>query len=148
MTHFETIRSDRFAQYYFTTISNLFSRKVSSYVRQNFGIGLVEWRIISNLAREPDISAARISQNNVMDKGLVSRGFKSLQEKGLIELLDKGENGRNVPARLTAAGIEAHRGIYPFVQQQYAQLMDGLSEDEIDQLFETLKKLADNLMTD
>lgn len=139
------IRSDRFAQYYFTAISNLFSRKVSSYLRDNFQIGLGEWRILSNLAREPNIPASKISQKNVMDKGQVSRGIKSLQGKGLIEVVEKGNKSRNNPARLTKKGLDIHRAILPFVEARYDDLMDGLSEDEVDQLFTTLKKLLQNI---
>ena len=139
------INSDRFAQYYFTAISNLFSRKVSSYVRANYQIGLGEWRILANLAREPDIPASKISQNNVMDKGQVSRAMKSLQTKGLVEVIEKGDKSRNNPARLTKKGVATHRAILPFIEARYDEMMDGLTEDEVEQLFEILQKLLRNI---
>lgn len=141
----DKIATNRFAQYYFTAISNVFSRKISSYVRQAHGIGLSEWRIISNLAHEPDITAAQVSQKNVMDKGLVSREFKSLLSKGLIEVMEKETGGRNNRARLTQKGIGIHNAIRPFVIEQYSLLMAGVSPEEEDALFNTLNKLMTNL---
>lgn len=136
---------DRFAQYYFAAISNTFSRTVSSFVRQSYGIGLSEWRVLSNIAQEPNLTAAQISQNNVMDKGLISRSLKSLQAKGLIEVLEHEPGGRNNPARLTDSGIAMHAEIAPFVQAQYSLLMTGISEEEEEALFKILNKLMANL---
>ena len=64
---------DRYVPALITFIANKLSRSATVVYQKRFGVNVTEWRILSLLAIEPEISAARICHVIGFDKGPVSR---------------------------------------------------------------------------
>ncbi|MEM7346331.1 MAG: MarR family winged helix-turn-helix transcriptional regulator [Chloroflexota bacterium] len=135
----------QFAPYYLNAIAQKFSRRISQIAREQFGIGLVEWRLLVVLAWDIPITAHNVSDKALVDRALVTKGFRSLQEKGLIDLAPQPTNTRSRLATLTEKGHEIFDQLLPIVLEREAVLLNGVDPNERDQFLETLGKIVKNL---
>ena len=73
---------DRYVPALITFIANKLSRSATVLYQKRFGVNVTEWRILSLLAIEPGISAARICHVIGFDKGPVSRTLAAWRSAG------------------------------------------------------------------
>ena len=71
---------DRYVPALITFIANKLSRSATVLYQKRFGVNVTEWRILSLLAIEPEISAARICHVIGFDKGPVSRTLAAMRK--------------------------------------------------------------------
>lgn len=136
---------DNFSSHFLQAIVRKKKRNSSKLLRSRYGIGIVEWRLIAGLAKEPDIPASQLSKFTLTDKGLVSKALTSLEDKGLIELIPKTNDSPRVNYKLTPKGDEIHDGFLPLLlEREYAIFADS-DEAEIDLFFVMLKRISRNL---
>ena len=83
---------DRYVPALITFIANKLSHSATVVYQKRFGVNVTEWRILSLLAIEPEISAARICHVIGFDKGPVSRTLAGMEERGLVS--DQGRPRR------------------------------------------------------
>jgi DNA-binding MarR family transcriptional regulator len=115
-----------------------------SYQRQ-FGVTVTEWRIMSQLAIEPGISASRICNVIGFDKGPVSRTLSMLQKRGLVTIRPAPDDGRTHAISLTARGRTIHDKVIVAALERERRLLSCLKKDERDILIDLLRRLHDNL---
>jgi len=77
---------DRYVPALITFIANKLSRSATVVYQKRFGVNVTEWRILSLLAIEPEISAARICHVIGFDKGPVSRTLAAMEKRGLVAI--------------------------------------------------------------
>lgn len=128
-----------------TFIANKWSRSSSALYRRQFGIGIVEWRLIVLLAIEPWITAARCDQVIGMDKAAVSRSVRLLEKRGLIATRQNAVDSRRREMALTAAGCALHDQIAVVALDREARLLSCLKPAEIDTLVALLDRIHQNL---
>src|SRR3954453_18522185 len=85
---------DRYVPALGTFIANKLSRSATVLYQKRFGVNVTEWRILSLLAIEPAISAARICHVIGFDKGPVSRTLAVMEEHGLVTIKPDAHDGR------------------------------------------------------
>jgi len=108
-------------------------------------VGIETWRCLVLLAIEGSISAQQVSRVIGMDKGSVSRCFKSMQAKGLITLGLDVDDGRLRIATLTDKGRKMHDQILGIALERERVLLSVLSAAERDTLIALLTRLHENL---
>lgn len=141
----QVVNLDRYVPAFLTWIANKLSRGASQHYLAVADVGIETWRCLVLLAIEGSISAQQVSKVIGMDKGSVSRCFKSMQGKGLITLgLDAGD-GRVRIATLTARGRELHDQILGIALERERALLAVLSPAEQDTLIALLTRLHENL---
>jgi len=136
---------DRYFPAYLAWIANGLSRGASHTYRKVFGIGIESWRCLVLLAIHKSISAQRLSQIVGMDKGSVSRCFKSMHAKGLIVMGLDSSDGRVKIAGLTPKGRALHDQIRNMALARECALLSVLSQSDRDTLLHLLKRLHENL---
>lgn len=136
---------DRYVPAYLTWIANKLSRGASQHYLAAFDIGIEVWRCLVLLAIEGSISAQQVSKVVGMDKASVSRCFKTMQARGLIELALDGQDGRLRLARLTPQGRALHDRILGVAMERERVFLSVLSPQEQDTLIGLLKRLHENL---
>lgn len=128
-----------------TFLANKLSRSASALYRRHFGVGIVEWRVVSMLALEPWIPASRVCQVVGLDKGPVSRSLALLEKRGLVEVRTDEKDSRRRLAALTAAGEALHDRIIAVALERERRLLSCLAPEQRAALVETLNLLHDNL---
>lgn len=136
---------DNFSSHLIQSITRKKKRNAAKLLRKRYGIGVVEWRLIAGLAKEPGIPASQLSKFTLTDKGLVSKALASLEKKGLIELIPKTDGSLRVNYKLTEKGDEIHDGFLPVLLEREYEIFSDSDEAEIDLFFTMLKRISRNL---
>jgi DNA-binding MarR family transcriptional regulator len=136
---------DRYVPALITFIANKLSRTATARYQRDFGVTVTEWRIMSLLAVEPEISAARICHVIGFDKGPVSRTLSSMEGRGLISIAPAPGDARSHAIALTAAGRGVHDRVIRVALQRERQLLSCLAPDEQETLIALLLRLHGNL---
>ena len=136
---------ERYVPAYFVWIANKLSRGASQHYLSLFGAGIESWRCLVLLAQDGSISAQHVSRVIGMDKGSVSRCFKSMQDRGLISTKLDPSDGRVRIAVLTQKGRELHDEIRGVALAREQAFISVLNPNEVDLLIGLLRRLHENL---
>jgi DNA-binding MarR family transcriptional regulator len=133
------------AAFQIVALANRISASASrSYLRQ-FGIGVMEWRVLALVAARPEITAGEISQVSGVDKSPVSRAVRSLGERGLVRAKADADDSRRAPLTLTAAGEALHDRMIFCSLEREDLLLAGLTLSERRSFFALMKRIASNM---
>jgi len=131
--------------FYLLVLNNALSRGSSQFYFDTFGIGIVEWRVISMLAIEPHIPASRICHVLSLDKASTSRALKSLQGLGYLDF----ETSKTDPRRriwwLNEKGYDLHDKIIVVALKRENNLIKGVDPDDLEVLLRVLKIIKNNI---
>ena len=145
LTESDTVNLDRYVPAYFTWIANKLSRGASQHYLNIFDVGIETWRCLVLLAIDGSVSAQKVSQVIGLDKGSVSRCFKSMQEKGLIQTQLDATDGRVRIAVLTPKGRDLHGQLMGIALERERAFLSVLDKKEVEVLTELLRRLHENL---
>ncbi len=141
----EVIDLDTYIPSFLSTINNALSRGASQRYREEFGIGIVEWRVMSMLAIEPNIPAVRIGEAICTDKGQVSRALLKLSEQELVESEIVSADIRKKNWWLTDAGYSMHARILEIAIARERQLIAGCDPEDIEAFLRVARIMNRNL---
>jgi DNA-binding MarR family transcriptional regulator len=130
---------------YLVRLANAMSRGGSRTYLKLFGVGVVEWRILSMLALEPGLMAQQLANGLEMDKAPVSRSVRTLEELEMITVIPHPQKSRIRLLTLTSKGAELHNRILSLALEREARVLKGLKPSEVACLFAILRKLTANL---
>jgi DNA-binding MarR family transcriptional regulator len=126
-------------------LSNKLASGASTVYRRLFGIGITEWRVISMLAVEPNITAQRICQVIGLDKAIVSRTIRTLEEQSYVSAHPDKTHGRRITLALTAKGWHLHDEVYKVAIERERILLGDLSDAERERLILLLRNLLNRV---
>lgn len=130
-----------YVPYFVTAISNTWSRSSSRLYLERFGVGVTEWRVISQLAIEPAIPAQRICEVIGLDKGAVSRSVAALVAAGHVAESTDGRDGRRQLLELTPSGYALHDSLIALATARERMMLEGFTDEERAQLTGFLRRL-------
>ena len=136
---------DRYVPGFVTFIANKLSRSATAFYQREFGVNVTEWRIMSLLAIEPGIPAARICHVIGFDKGPVSRTLALLQDRGLVTIRTDPHDGRSHAISLTAQGRRTHDQVIVAALERERRLLACLAPVEREVLIDLLRRIHGNL---
>ncbi|WP_037493973.1 MarR family winged helix-turn-helix transcriptional regulator [Sneathiella glossodoripedis] len=120
------------------------SSSVSDLYGSLFGLSVSEWRTMAVLGPHGILSASEIVERSSMDKVNVSRAIKKLQKTGYLKRDVDGDDKRKAVLRLTEEGEKVYLALIPMVMELEQDLLDGLSEKEVEQLKSLMEKVRLN----
>ena len=121
------------------------SRGASQKYRDQFGIGIVEWRVMSMLAIEPNIPAVRIGEVICTDKGQVSRALLSLSEANLAVSEIVSADVRKKNWWLNTASYAMHAQILEIGLERERQLIADCNLEDIEAFLRVTRIMNHNL---
>ncbi len=124
------------------TLNNRLSSGASDLYLRHFGVGINEWRILTVLRSTSGCTAAFIAARAAIHLTVISRGLRSLQGKGLVDI-DRSAWQRL--ATLTADGRALHDRVAAVALARERCLLQGLSDAEVDTLRGLLGRLTANV---
>ena len=140
-----TLDHNRYVPAFITFIANKLSNSATALYQRQFRVNVTEWRIMSLLAIEPGIPAARICQVIGFNKGPVSRTLAGLEKRGLVTIRTDPKDGRTHSISLTARGRATHDKVIVAAFERERRLLSCLSKDEREVLIDLLRRLHENL---
>lgn len=137
------LRLERFLPAIITLISNRLVSTGTVTYGAAFDIGLMDVRVMTIIAAEPNISATRIVEAVGLNKGAVSRVLKSLVERELVVAAAPFDPRRHLYA-LTSKGRRISNAAIKVANMRHDVLLEGLSEEQVATLVELLNVLVKN----
>jgi DNA-binding MarR family transcriptional regulator len=116
----------------------------SRVYQQMFGISIAEWRVMSMLAIEPNITAARVCESRSLDAAAVSRSIRVLQARGDVRATEDDFDGRQQRLALTPQGGEFHDRIVEVALELERRFLAGFTAAEIELLISLLDRFREN----
>lgn len=125
-------------------ITNRLSRGASARYFEEFGVGIVEWRVLSTLAIETDIPASRVTEVTGTDKSAVSRALTKLSAGKLAVFEASKSDPRRKSWRLTAKGTALHDRMIVVALEREKTLLTGLTGAEVKTFIKIARKMVEN----
>lgn len=122
---------ENYIPFFFSVINNAISRSASKLYREQFNIGIVDWRVLSMLAIEPSIPATRICEVISLDKGAASRSLKVLDEKGFLIHRPIADDLRKKAWQLSDRGYNLHDQIMQIALERETELIEGIALEDV-----------------
>jgi len=132
---------EKFLPYRLSILSNTVSSTIASAYNKRFGLSIPEWRVIAVLGRFPGLSAVEVAERTLMDKVAVSRAVTKLIKTGRVDRQFADADRRRSILHLSEQGREVHDEIAPLALKFEEDLLQGLSDEEIQTLNLIMERL-------
>lgn len=140
----KTIDRDRYFPFFISSIANKISRGGSRVYLKLFGIGIIEWRILSVLANNTQSTANAICAAIDLDKAAASRSIQVLERLGYVVTATDPGDGRKRTVSLTAAGQALHDRAIKVALRREQQLLTGFTDGEREIFLSLLRRMHVN----
>jgi len=131
--------------YLLSSVNNALSRGASQLYLERFEIGIVEWRVMSMLAIEPRIQAARICEVIHIDKGAASRALARLSSAGHLEYEVPGLDARKKIWWLNKKGYAMHDEIFAVALGRERQLITDADPADLEAFLRIMRLMRNNV---
>jgi DNA-binding MarR family transcriptional regulator len=140
----KTIDRDQYFPFFISSIANKISRGGSRVYLKLFGIGIIEWRILSVLANSPQSTANAICAAIDLDKAAASRSIQVLERLGYVGTATDPGDGRKRTVSLTSAGQALHDRAIKVALRREQLLLAGFNDAEREVFLSLLKRMHAN----
>jgi DNA-binding MarR family transcriptional regulator len=129
------------ASFLIGAISNLLASKGSQLYRDDFGIGLPEWRLMWVMSHETGLTVQRASRIMGIDKGATSRALAGLNRRGLVRITVDSADSRRRLIEFSDAGRKLRDRMMVVSRERERNLNAIFSEEELTTLRALLRRL-------
>jgi DNA-binding MarR family transcriptional regulator len=136
---------NRYFPFYIGAIANKWTSSSSRIYLRQFGIGIVEWRILVSLQAYGSATSLDIANLVGSDPAAISRGIRNLESRALVVPVNGRFPGRTKPYELTPGGQEMFKTVEKVTLAREQILLQDLSAEEREQLLVLLRKLHGRL---
>ena len=140
-----------FLTYRMLRLSNTFGLYASRRYRDQCGMTLPEWRVMSIIASCQPTTAREISRVLVTDKAWVGLSVEKLRQRGFVTRSIDPRDARRTPVSLTRQGRQMHDAILAIARSRQRRLLSALPEGTAETLIACLDRLqaeADRMLAE
>lgn len=110
-------------------LSNTLGLYSSRRYRQQFDLGLPEWRVLSIIALQETTNAGEVSRCLATDKAWVGLTVQKLAKRGLVRCAPDRQDRRRTLVSLTREGEAIHDAILANARRRQKRLLAALGRD-------------------
>jgi len=122
------------------------TRALSAVYQRDYGMMPAEWRTMAILgSADGGLQASEIVARSSLDKVVVSRAVKRLEERGFVVRQTNAADGRSFLLSLSGEGRAVFEDLAPKLKAVERQMLEGLSEREIADFLEVAERIRENL---
>ena len=133
---------EHFLPYRLSVLTNTISEGLARRYRDLQPLSVTEWRILAVLGRFPGLVASEVCERTAMDKVAISRGVRSLMEKGMLDRQrDRSDRRRQRLFISPGHGEKVLQKIVPVARRYERQLVESLDAGELEALSRIMEKL-------
>jgi DNA-binding MarR family transcriptional regulator len=140
------INIETYIPYFLAAVNNALSRGAAQIYSTRFGIGIAEWRVVSMLAIEPGIAAARMCAVIAQDKAATSRALNQLQREAYVAFDATSNDPRRKIWRLTDAGYALHDQIMALALDRECRLITNVDPDDLEAFLRVMRTMRRNVV--
>lgn len=130
----------------FKMINNIYERSLNSKIA-DINLTTAQCDLLGFLYEKEgkEVNPIDIEKRFNLKRPTVTGLLKRLEEKGFIKLLSSSKDSRYKQIILTDKAREHHQGVMIGLREMEAQLYEGISEEEKQELIITLNKMLKNM---
>ncbi|MFD0674546.1 MarR family winged helix-turn-helix transcriptional regulator [Cohnella sp. GCM10027633] len=120
-------------------------RKLSSNLAQLFqpyGVTSEQWAVLYALHANDGVNQKELARLTDKDPANVTRILDQLERKGLVARMANPNDRRSYTMRITRKGMDVARQLLPIEQRFVAEIVSGISEEELE-VFRTAMRVID-----
>ena len=136
-----TLTINQFVTARVNAVAKALNRSSARLYLSRFDLTVPEWRILANIEQREPCAARDLIEHISMDKALISRTIKRLQQRGFLEVRANPADRRTSTIALTREGIAMYRKLLPSARRRQAKLIESLTKEERQVLWRALSKL-------
>ena len=138
----ETERSvETFLTYRFARVQARLNDQATRILQDHAGISLSQWRVLSLIGDRAGTSSSEIVARSGIDKGLVSRTLKTLNEAGLVRSETSQIDMRVQQHDLTPDGRALFDRTLPHMAQRQQMIQSAFRPEELEAFLAALDRL-------
>ncbi|MGL5380233.1 MarR family winged helix-turn-helix transcriptional regulator [Clostridium sp.] len=137
MKYYETEGIGRYISYLHRLGASYLSKKYDKYE-----LGFGQYQFLLRLYLVDGCSHEYLTEQICVDKATTTRAIKKLEEKGYVRLEANEKDKRKYHIYLTEKALDQKNEILEISKKWESQLIDGLNQAEVDQLFHILRKIT------
>ena len=130
-----------------TFAGNRLTRNAARAYQKEFGIGVMDWRMLVMLTRDPGCSVGQAANLTGIDKAAVSRALQRMEKAGLVRAEVRGGDERRKSWSLTPKGQDLHGRILPRALERQQDLLKGFTPEETAQFITYMQRFLANIET-
>lgn len=130
-----------FPSFLLLRLATAIQRSVMPQYTRGTGLSLPEWRLLPLLARSSSVQLSALTALSTLDKALVSRAVRLLDDKRLVTVEPDPGHGRRLVIAITPAGRALVDRVLPEARRHQAALLALLDADERVALYGAIHKL-------
>jgi DNA-binding MarR family transcriptional regulator len=116
-----------------------------STVLEKHGVNRSMYRIMTVLREQTSANIGFLAERSLTKRNTASRIIERMVAKELVKAFSHPEDSRVTEVVLTQRGTELLDSLTPIVGRQFQRAMDGVSNEELEQLVRVLQKITLNL---
>lgn len=137
---------ERFFPYLVRVFYSDVTSALSAVYQRDYGMMPAEWRTMAILgAASSGLQASEIVARSSMDKVVVSRAVKRMEERGHLTRETNSEDGRSYLLQLSEDGRAVYADLAPKLLAVERKMLKGLTEDDIYGFLAIAQRIRDNL---
>ncbi|GAA0773615.1 MarR family transcriptional regulator [Roseibium denhamense] len=122
------------------------TQALSSVYQRDYGMMPAEWRTMAILGSAPaGLQASEIVTRSSMDKVVVSRAVKRMEERGFLLRESNAADGRSFLLKLSDSGRAAFEDLAPKLLKVEREMLEGLSAADVDTILSIMQRIRGNL---
>lgn len=131
-----------FLPYLLNQAAEASSLEFQGYYKSRYAMLRTEWRVMFHLGHYGAMTAKEICDRAKIHKTKISRGVKALENKRFLNRSSVQKDRRQEILTLTGAGFEAYQDLSGAAQRFDSKLAENLGAEEVEQLRQSLLKIA------
>ena len=136
---------DEYAPFLLNAVSLAWTRQIAGVFKSDYGLGVVEWRVIAVLSAQPRIAANQICALLRMDKSAISRSLHLLSERGYLDHEANSGDLRRREWWLSESGQALFENLLVVALEAEARMLRGVSEEERLGFLSVMRRFLSNL---
>lgn len=128
---------------------NYINRKVLRYLSVNlekYNLTAEQWSILQHLLEEDGINQKQLAKEVDKDQATLVRILDILERKNFVIRKKCPEDRRSFLIYTTEEGKNLKKEVFPFVENLFKNIMNGISIDQLNIFLDTLNKIEKNLL--
>lgn len=122
------------------------TRALAAIYQRDYGMMPAEWRIMAILgSATTGLQATEIVMRSSMDKVVVSRAVKRMEERGFLTRESNAADGRSFLLELSFTGREVFQDLAPKLKAVERQMLAGLTDQDIADFLRVIDRIKSNL---
>ncbi|WP_242966892.1 MarR family transcriptional regulator [Desulfosporosinus sp. FKA] len=141
--------------YMFTTydesvgqLTNQTNKLIMRYLNSKlelYDITLEQWIVLLKLSQQDKITQKKLAENVDKDQPTLARILDILERKKLVERKPNEKDRRAFSVQMTEKGINLKKHVTPLLENLFATIVEGISDEEIETYKRVLLKINRNI---